>query len=500
MDVIHSDLSDLLDFRTKKFEGQAPFSVATGYHLYAETRLDQSITAPTDKDTARKYLRFLQRFTWLCSETAELFGGSLLEAQGARTHLILPANTHNPRSMFELVELCAFLYESVKSEMDRRFPEKKSAIAFAADFGEAMMLRSRIEDSDSIVSLGNCANRPAKRLGYYEGGASADTVHSKELSIPQSLVTQEIIPYLDDADDDKWREVLLERVSVRPDFRTIFQEVFNRSFRPDRLLEDQYVVRDLSLNEIETKGYAQSGNAVSLYGWMLRADLDGFSAQIAAATSYQSKVILARRFASLMDDYNKFIEKHGPNSSIAMPWAGDCANMLLLPRGTAVSSESSAKLYRESRPFLPVIETDKWNKEMGESASRTLGSSWAVALAGGDPEGASFNMLRATLATDGRLFPIAVGKCVKVSSDGEHADWLEGDQVALYREDYLVLRKSLQNIFEFGDSKFYSSSKNELREAVESMNPPKSEPQAYTTRSGSSVAIPAQRPYYRDGG
>lgn len=498
MDVTYANVSDLLDFGTRKFEGAAPFSVAMGYHLYVEVRLDQSVTAPATKEVATKYLRFLQRFTWLCSEAFEVIGGSLLEAQGARVHLLVPSPSHSPQCLQEMVEVCALLSDTLKVELGRRFKNNVSSVAFALDFGEATLLRSRVADSDSVVSLGNCANKPAKRLGHYEGGATADTVHDQELSFPSRLeISSELNSWLKPADSSGWREVCLWKVSVTKVDKGVLLRKAERSLESERLTTDFFSVQDFSQTGILSEARQHGGKAVSFYGWMLRADLDGFSAKVASARSSEEKAELASRFYRLMGEYNDYVGQLGINASIPMPWAGDCANLLLLPRTLGVGGSSSQR-YADSRSFLPVVETSRWFDEMGQAAAG-MGVAWAIGFAGGDPGGASFNMLRATLSNGERRFPIVVGKCVKMSSDGEHADWLDGDEIALFREDHDQLRESYKAPFDRVDSKFYSSSKEAIKSAVEGVVVKKAAPEVFCPKDSPAVVIPSQRPYLSNG-
>ena len=495
MDVTYYDLNDLLNYRSSPEITRPPFTVASGYHLYVETRLDQSITAPATKEIAKRYLRFLQRFTWLCAEASGQIGGNLLEAQGSRVHLFIPCSYHNTRSFMQLVELSAFLYASIKRELDKRFREKASGVAAAVDFGEAMMLSSHIADSDSIVSLGECANRPAKRLGHYMGGATSDNVHTKELSFHRELLVDELRPYLDSPDGSGWLEVLLDRINVGAFEHKEWQSAFENSFSAERLREFEFEIRDATANKEVSRLVAESNEAVSFYGWMLRADLDGFSPRVAAAKSTAAKAVLAERFYRLMDHYNDYIIRYNENPPIPMPWAGDCATLILLPRDSGHDSPSPAELYSRSRAFLPVVEMSKWLEEMGESAKDTLNSSWAIGFAGCDPNGASFNILRATLRNGDRQFPIAVGRCVKASSDGENSEWLEGDEVALYCEDYAQLRESFHKIFEPEDSNFYSSTKDQIRHALENADPSSSSSRVFSPRKSPTVVLPPARPY-----
>lgn len=499
MEVAYAKVSDLLDFGTRKFEGIAPFSVATGYHLYVEVRLDQSITAPETKEVATKYLRFLQRFTWLCSNAFEIVGGTMLEAQGARVHLLVPSPSHSSQRLQEIVEVCAFLSTSLKAELGKRFEDKFSNVAFALDFGEATLLRSRVSDSDSVVSLGNCANQPAKRLGYYEGGASADTVHDQELSFPKRLdISRELIPYLKSDDRSGWLEVFLWKVVVSKVDKAILQRAVDESLRPDRLSSGLFDVRDFSQTDVLARASQQRGEAVALFGWMLRADLEGFSAKVASARSEEEKAELASCFYNLMGEYNDYVSQLGVNASIPMPWAGDCANLLLLPRGLNAGGNTSQQ-YADSRTFLPVVETSRWFDRMGPAASG-LGVSWAIGFAGGNHGRSSFNMLRATLSNGQRQFPIVVGKCVKMSSDAENSEWLDGDELALFREDHDWLRVSYRAAFEKADSKFYSSSRKELKAVIDGVQLPKAEPEVFCPRNSPAVVIPSQRPYLSNGG
>ena len=151
----------------------------------------------------------------------------------------------------------------------------------------------------------------------------------------------------------------------------------------------------------------------------MRVDLDGFTAQVRAAFRAgddRAIVALVERFNEILT-YPRQFKDRMDRPMILLPWAGDQANMILLPK--------PGETYADARGYLAAEAARIWHRQEFDDVAGTTGTgrrrAWAEALggakwvlgwAGGDDDGGgdghSF-LLVANVHAGGRGFLTASG-------------------------------------------------------------------------------------------
>lgn len=435
------------EVRAARF-GIDPFSDVTGYHIYGELNLTLKLTAATDAKDAARLLRILQEYALIAEACAAESSASLLEVQGERIHLLLPSKTVDAGSVSEMLGFAVAFTNAVYSRISKTAGKEFQGFKMSADHGRAILLASGSQPNGSIVSLGPAANAPAKELK--KRGVAAHlrmriehyaylvpTPGSQEwINVPVLNPTK---PVSDAASAD-----LNERfVKKSADFIGESLQIL-----PTVTYADADFLRSFAGGTI--------GQAIKVQGFPLRADLDGFSKEVEAAFAAGNQGIstLVQRFLALMHYPAQFRQKMG--KTIDLPWAGDCATVVVLPNGAG---------YDDAREFLPVKAASEWhNQRSGVDASQRKWSDfvgkakWAVGIAGGDDhEGANGYVLVAPIAGRNRDFLVAAGWGIGRSLDAQEADGVVGDDTIIHHVDYTALDSAHQSTFKQLNSLFWIS-------------------------------------------
>src|SRR5207248_11534684 len=143
---------------------EVPFSDTHGFHVYSDLDLRLVFAAAENEDSAYINLQILQAYATAAEAIARSSGLRILEVQGQRLHLFRESG--EPRSDAEqVVDACKVFHDLATKKIQEIRRTLPFTIRMAADYGRAILLRSVGADgSESIVSLGNAANRPASIL------------------------------------------------------------------------------------------------------------------------------------------------------------------------------------------------------------------------------------------------------------------------------------------------------------------------------------------------
>ena len=141
------------------------FSDGRAYHIYAELDLNLDLAAAEDASKAMRYLELIEDFATISDRVCHLSGASILEVQGNRIHFLLPAQPPGefPQGLVKVVAFAAALMRMAYAELRKSAGEHWKGFSIAADYGPAVFVPSTF-GGGSVVSLGQAANRPAKRL------------------------------------------------------------------------------------------------------------------------------------------------------------------------------------------------------------------------------------------------------------------------------------------------------------------------------------------------
>lgn len=462
-----------------------PFSVETGFHIYGELNLTLKLTAATETKDAGKLLRVLQEYVTIAETCAAIVGAELLEVQGERIHLLLPAALVDNNSVQKLLRFCIAFTNTVYSRLQKVAGEDFRGFKMAVDHGKAVLVISGSQANASIVSLGTCANAPAKQLRHGEAGKlRMRTGHYKQfkqiddgkewVNIIVKTATGTVMPVA--ADD------LIEN------FATASEAEWKKSFTSDP------VVRYGNKEFLQEAIKSQIAESFKAQGFGFRADLDGFSKQVAAAKTDAEILDLVTRFTKIMSYPDRFAAKLG-TPVIKLPFAGDCANMVVLPNGEE---------YDDAREYLPVRAASEWHTQMsGQDDARVAWAThfretkWAVGVAGGDDADCSNGyVLIAPLKGRRRNFLVAAGWGIGRSLDAQETEGVQGGDTVLHEIDYGALAETHKTVFSplSGNPTYYVShdlTNEKVRKSGASLLAPKTD----ISVAGITPVIPAPKPW-----
>jgi hypothetical protein len=360
----------------------------------------------------------------------------------------------------------------------------------AADHGVAIIISTGSQSNSSLVSLSPAANAPAKQLRFAEAGTlRIRTTHYKTFSQAGG--------------SSDWINIL---VKTGPSVPVVAAEDLMEQFASatEKELQDRttqgFSVKFANREHLSEALKSTIGEPLKIQGFGFRADLDGFSKQVEAAFAKGGSEItkLVTRFCYMMQYLDSFQQRLG--HAIKLPWAGDCANLVILPNGYG---------YEDSREFLPVRVASEWHSQMsGQDISKVSwsthanGAQWSIGVAGGDDDECSNGyILVAPLKGRRRDFLVATGWGVGRSLDAQEADGVLGGDTILHEIDHKALASTHKVDFSRlnGSSIFWVSNgltKEKVRSSGASTLAPKT---SITVPGIKSVTVPPPKPWFTHG-
>ena len=305
----------------------------SGFHLYSQLSLQLKYTAPQNVADATKSFEIIQRYTDIAEACCKQFSGRILEVQGERLHLFFE-NELTKDTLRQMLFFCTEFINAVYENKLHLGGEAFEGFKTAFDHGRALILSTGSNADDSFVSLGPCANRPAKHLPDVTAGAtSMPTEIAKLLFEVDERYTWYTLNL-------KGRDSLALSANESwnlGNFSATVNQVLRKVYDPKA-----FFVRTDRMT-MDRRFHFSSANL--LQGFFMRADLDGFTKKFQAAFDSDSEQVihsLLWDFVNVLGYGEQFIAQTN-RPVIRLPWAGDCANILLLPR--TVESIDDAQLY-----------------------------------------------------------------------------------------------------------------------------------------------------------
>ena len=457
------------------------FVPVTGFHIYCDIRLKLSITAGDEDRDSQRYLNIMQDCTTAAEQCAEIAGVRLLEVQTDKLHFIIESPIANDASIGRMLAFCTAFTKRVFEQVMPRDPGAWKGFAMAVDHGPAIIVNPRWDTSDSFVSLGVAANTPAKRL-YEE-----PTVETGRVAINENMRRPD-----NNDQKPKWKNILVYSKTTPTEIHLdadldlrMFNALTNR-------LSESHGGNLIKLSIANEFLRSQAGGVKSparVQGFYKRADIDGFTAAVKAAFAEKTdeaieKLLLA--FFEAMSVPVKFKDLMAKRQIeiYQLPWAGDCANMIVFP--------PASQTYQASRLQIPFAVSLAW-QEMEVTAPRK----WAVAVGGGgneESEGANGALLIARVQAGQRSFLLAAGWGSQRSHDAQQSDGLRGTETALHKNDVDALEETLRKPFK-GEGIFRKATLAEMKKAQEENTRALGRSKPITV-AGVTAKIPAARPHF----
>lgn len=278
-DLEISDLSKEIDFENISL--LHPRRVI-GAHLYFDVSNFQDILGRSlEEETEPEVLRLLEIYFREAARMVSEFGLAKVHFQGTRLHAVsyLPIKDEETIAA-RAVLLTASLKSMVEEVLNPAFPDEGDFVVGAGiDYGETIATKNNVRGDRELLFLGVAANTAAKIVPA-KGGAV--------------ILTSELATRLPTEFDDLLDEIDDERVSVDVggdvlvDLLSDFDLSWSLDVSKDRIAQDLDAITldDVGLSAVReqiNKNKLSLKNSKSVSGVNFFADVDGFSAYIAAS-------------------------------------------------------------------------------------------------------------------------------------------------------------------------------------------------------------------------
>ncbi len=500
MKIAYHPIGDLIASRKRKFAAfssersasnqidDVQVSDATGFHIYGDLHLTLELSAATDQASANRYLELLDDYSGLAAAFADgdrdLF---IFEIQGERMHLFLNAPRLDATAVEKLIRVTSNFINAVYRVIGPKAEPHWRGFCMAADHGRAAVLATGRDGDDSLLSLGDAANKPAKRL------AKSPQIKAGHIAIPRRMLAESGLPSAAGAPAAArgWIEInARDRMRDSSQSREIDASVTifeNEKRAAIATVGNRFVA--LAADPINTGGATVDAPRL-VQGLHFRADLCGFTSRVAQAFAQGTNAVseLVSEFIAIMRIPDAF-EEALARPFIRLPWAGDCYNGIFLPRPD--------EDYAGIRLYLPAVLALRWfdpRNELNGSRDARLAriakrQQWSVGVAGG--ESSQGRLLVANVQSMQRPFLIAAGWGCRRSLDAHNAEGLNPDEAALHSEDHSALDDTFATAFRPWDGPTdYRKATKERLENAEQNRLQRSAAPAF------SVSVPAPRPYF----
>ncbi|MBP7828369.1 MAG: hypothetical protein KA248_00480 [Kiritimatiellae bacterium] len=447
--------------------GDINCSKERGFHVYGELRLSLKMTAAEDTRDAQRYLSILQDYATIADACARETQAELLEVQGERIHLLMPCAAADRTAVDKVIAFAISFAQLVYTKIGAKAGKEFQGFALATDHGDALILLSGSGADGSIISLGPAANAPAKRLGTEKDGRVKTP--ARHLAMRSEILRAIQYP----SDSSEWTNIDLSHVAKV--FEGLMDgrltERLSRASEASLLLEKRRGPPEV--NFVQSGYFAERdftpGQALKLSAFCMRADLDGFTKEVQEAFKTGNTEALVLKFVSIIEFAKQFSGSRD-RKIIQLPWAGDCANLIVLPKYAGES-------YEAAQMYVPAQLPAEWHSQVTGSDrekrpwAHILGKTrWAVGCAGGEVfNGSRPVILLATVHTAKRDFMVAAGWAPGRSLDALDAEGVRGTDTVIPEEDYQAIDSQFQDLFEELDSRFRISrglTKEKVRDAT----------------------------------
>ena len=402
------------------------YAFVSGWHFYAYLDIPSSQEECDDAEDEHAIAKLYHEYTYAAKHIVNVFGdkSELLEHQGSILHFHLQLGVNETELVLAFGHLLAtFVLDDVMK--NARMPLRFS---MAAEYGTCCILRvpSPIQEdaSYSRVSLGPCANNPAKRLlGSSYVGTWKLSYRSNEADNWQ---------YVDCKADEASRRIIHEAKIAR--------HVTNAKFS-----SAEAYVRD-GVAPVEDAPYY---SAIRIPGFVFRADLDGFTKKVHEAFKSGDEVsasLMAESFISFMEKVSEW--QMSPRTGvrfITCPWAGDCCTMVV----GFINKDGDYDMEEAKRQIsaYPIKLIGQWESELANHQKSNGLDAWTYSMAFG-------NTRIFTEMIDDTPYRLTVGWPVSVSHEGINATGTDKGDLIMHKDDVAQMTPAAQNGFRYLSAKF----------------------------------------------
>lgn len=402
------------------------YAFIPGWHFYAYLDIPSSQEECNDSDDERSVALLYHNYSLAAKRVVSVFGekSELLEHQGSLLHFHLQfgANEIDPVLAFGHL-LATFVADNVM-----KHARKDLRFSMAAECGVCCILRvpSPLQEdaSYSRVSLGPCANNPAKKL------LGAEDVGAWKLAYRT-------------AEGDKWQ--FADCKADEASRRLIRESTLGQLVANSKVASVEAYAQD-GVDPVENVPYH---SAKRLPGYVFRADLDGFTRKVHNAFANgdeDTASSMAEAFISFMEEVNEWqLRPRDGVRFVTCPWAGDCCTMIvgfLDKNGEFDMGEAKRQI-----SAYPIKLIGQWEAELAGHHKDDGLNAWTYSMALGHTR-------IFTETVDDTPYRLTVGWPSSVSHEGVNAAGTDKGDLIMHKDDVAQMTVAAQNGFKPLSAKF----------------------------------------------
>ncbi len=398
-------------------------------HIYIKLDFESQFENATNADDARSFLRAVARGATVAESIARRHSGNVLEVQGSTLHVALPSG--NPDATF-VVDYVQAVHQAFKVLFAN--PSIINGWRMACDTGFTLVIHDRdVHDDTSFISLGDSANNPAKYL-------------YKELSLPEDERKLQKYHLALCSPAGVWLSRPIDELAsgIVEDFSGIGEiarkqdmlvTLRNAGFKSTLITASAAPIQPAGM-----PGSPTSDLPDTYFGWVMRADLDGFTKRVKECQDDDSKLNeLAEQFTKLMSAATQFTHEHSETLA-QLPWAGD--------NYTVAAVFTTRDDYEDAAEKRPIELALDFSEVMDDLAQKVGFGGWAYGIAGGEVHGsAKANIFIGGIEFQGRRMLVGAGEGFGRSFQAFGSVNPAQSQVACFVPDVRKLRDEYKNTF-----------------------------------------------------
>ena len=390
------------------------YQTANGWHFYSWLSVAENLQKAEEERLTRKLVRIYDDYTNAAKAATALMSDNkvtLLEHQGVLLHFYLDYSRNDAASVISFAKKLAL---TVRNEIFKDKEDGVIGFKMAAEFGQSIILKMPSASGESAahsrISLGPSANDPAKKL---LGNTPPSSWH---------------FVYRNSDDATRWEDIDCTPPLTHPIQITL-----------DEAVESHVFAKNASIEKVPDNPPEMPA---IYYGFVFRADMDGFTARVKRTFEKGDESAIERLaldFINFMEDVNDWQQNFIPNNKvIVFPWAGDCCNMITYPVDEKDINEKS--LVEKSLSDFPTLMIKSWCDYLASKNRQDHMNCWTYGMASG-------NIKIFSVVVDQVPYRLMVGWPVGTSQEGVNLDGTNPDDLIMHRDDVDAMADYAKNSF-----------------------------------------------------
>lgn len=393
-----------------------PYFEADGWHFYSYLKIRSHLIQDASLYDNKRLVSIYKNYTYAAVIAARNADCCILEHQGNIIHFFFPG-ADSGKAIYPFAKKLTAL---VEDHVLGFFEKDVASFNMATEYGKSVIVSAQSptgkESERSIVSLGPCANNPAKQM--------------------IKRIDDKVCPFSwrCSSDEKDWH-VCECHVDAKGDERGIILESFAQDSLYSQFDEVQSVGAARGLNEQLEVGKDKERVGIVSHRTALyfRADMDGFTRRVKEAFDNNNVDALVKEFIAYMKLANDWQTNSKFVTVSPHPWAGDCCNVEIIPvekmrdKFSAICSSEPQGIVRDWERYVNSHGFSQFSYRKDKDPVR-----WVYSISGGE-------IYDFIVETDDRRFKLCVGRPIGRTHAAVNFEENKADYLVMHMEDINAL-------------------------------------------------------------